>query len=111
MTPKMKTHVANSAMIVGLLPFLGVFLFIALPSSHRGDAALMDAFALILGYGIAYVVGLGVAFPALLWSHCFAMSLGADTRWSLILRRAVLCSLSSIFPILTYCFLLSGPSV
>jgi hypothetical protein len=99
MAPKTKIYVANSTMVAGLLPYLAVLTYVVLTSSYTGDAALAAVFTIMLGLGIAYVVALAIAFPAFLWSRSLAKSLGSDTRCSIVLRRAVVCSVFPIFAI------------
>lgn len=99
MTGNTKVSLANCGMVAGLLPYLAVLIYIALMSGSRGDAAMGFVFMTILGLGIAYVVALTVAFPAFLWSRYLAQSPEVDTRWSVFLRRAVLCGIFPLFAV------------
>jgi hypothetical protein len=97
---KTKIHVANSLMVAGLLPYAAVLIYALLTSGQTGDAALAAALTMMLGGVIAYVVAVAIAFPAFLWSCSLAKSPGADTRYSIVLRRLVVCSVLSVFLIL-----------
>jgi hypothetical protein len=108
MAPETKRYIANGTMFVGLLPWIAVLIYAALTSSDKGDAALAAVFTIILGLGVAYVAALAIAFPAFLWSRSLVKSLGTDTRCSIVLRRAVICSvlpLFAIFPFLAFAVL------
>jgi hypothetical protein len=103
MKPKTKMYVANSAMTVGLLPYLAVLVYVALTSGYRGDAAMAAVFTIFFGLGAAYLIALVVSFPAFLWSRSLAQSVETDTRLSIFLRQAVVCGvfpLFAIFPLL-----------
>ncbi|MET0981804.1 MAG: hypothetical protein ABWY02_06865 [Telluria sp.] len=103
MAPKTKISVANCLMVTGLLPYLAVLIFVALTSGRTGDAGLAAGLTMMLGFVIAYVVAMVVAFPAFLWSCALAKSLDSDTRYSIVLRRLVVCVVSSVFLVFAFC--------
>jgi hypothetical protein len=94
-----KMRIANSLMLVGLLPYIAVFTYFAWMSDAKGDTAMAAIFMTILGLGIAYLVALGISFPAYLWSRALVTSRGADTRFAIVLRRSVLCGVFPAFAV------------
>jgi hypothetical protein len=103
MRSKTKTYIANGMMIVGVLPQFAMFTYVALISRYHlssGDT-LAAGMAIFLGFSIAYVVTLTFGLPAFLWSRSLATSLNSDAGFALILRRAVVCSLFGISPLLS----------
>jgi hypothetical protein len=100
MKPKTKTFIANVAMAAGLLPYVIVFVYIALGSARGLNEVVFAAFLILLGLGIASVIALLVAFPTFLWSRSLAKSLGVDSFSSVFLRRAVVCGVLPSFVIL-----------
>lgn len=105
MKPQTKLNVANGLMAAGLLPYVAVLGYVGVMSRATGDAALAAVFTIVLGLAMAYIVALVVSFPASLWSRSMADSLGFDTRWSILLRRAVFCGVFpvfALFPVLVF---------
>jgi hypothetical protein len=92
-----KLYIANSIMIVGMLPYIAVFTYFLLMSGKTGDQAMAAILGTILGLGAAYLIALIISFPAYLWSCSLTTTTGGNTRVSIFLRRSVLCS---IFPVL-----------
>jgi hypothetical protein len=99
MTHDGKMRIANSLMLIGLLPYTAVFTYFVWMSDARGDAAMAAIFTTILGLGIAYLVALGISFPAYIWSRALVTSHGADTRLAIILRWSVLCGVFPAFAV------------
>jgi len=105
MPQKTKVMLANCLMTLGIIPYLVVLSYLAWTSNYRGDAALASIFMAILGFGVAYLVALTIAYPAFLWSHFLAKSSGHDSRFSLLLRWAVMAGIFpvfAIFPVLAF---------
>lgn len=105
MRPRTKAYLADGVMVIGLLPYLAVLVYVAFTSCDTGDAALAAVFTIIFGMGFAYLSALAVAFPAFLWSRSLAKSSRTDTRFSVFLRRSVVCGifpLFAIFPFLAF---------
>jgi hypothetical protein len=103
MMPSTKRHVANGVMLTGLLPYIAVLVYVVHTSGSKGDAAMGAIFMIILGLGLAYLVALVVALPAFFWSLHLATASGTDTRFSIVLRWAVMCGVFPalvIFPII-----------
>lgn len=96
---KTRMSIANNLMLAGLLPYIAVFIYFALMSDATGDAGTTVIFMTILGLGISYLVALGISFPAYLWSRSMAASSNNDTRYSVFLRRSVLCGVLPVFAV------------
>ena len=102
MTPQTKIKVANGLMATGLLPFLAALMYLALPSDGPGDSALAAGLTMMVSFVIAYVVAFTVAFPAFLWSCALVKSFGSGTRYSIVLRRLVVCVACSVFLVFAF---------
>jgi len=83
-------------MAVGLLPYLAVFIYIAVAGA-RGDASIGTVFMIVLGLGVAYLVALLVALPGYLWSCALSEDAGTVSRCSSILR---ICVLGGVYPVM-----------
>lgn len=91
-------------MSVGVLPFLIVLVFVLFSAGFTGNDALGATFAVVISYGLAYLLALIFGLPAFFWSYGISRRTQVTSRYSSTARLAVIVVMFSPLVLLAFIF-------